>query len=182
MISPDYIRQEFEKLYKEFWEQRLFLIKYSQDLSVQTIYQIRSLVRDLVTISVAIVGIVVPLLLSSSVTLNKRFIALAVIIFTSVIIYGILLLFSALKKDFEGIPNELDRNLDKIDKTMSEISVVINNPTEENAKTFSQKIFKRPPNEEREGTKWRNIVNNDALFLSLFILGIILLIFSLYEQ
>lgn len=177
-------KEIIEKLEKEFEfikNEKNFWIKRTMDLYLETIYQGRNLVRDVVIISTAIVGFVIPLLLNSDANFDRNLLLFSSICFFGSILYGILLLLFVLKKELKSWPKTLDEMIEKMNKNMFAIVSAMRDPSVQNYEKALDEIANRhKPKKEEEG--WRDkFINHDTEFYGLFIVALILLIISIFK-
>ena len=181
MLDENYIKQSAEKLFLSINEEKNFFIKKSMDLHLDTIRQGRNLTRDVVSLSAIIVAFVIPLLLNTDIILSRIILLASAICFIALILYGILLLLFVVKKELDRIPKTSNEMIAKTNKDIELIAKVIHNPTETNYFNALKEIMARHSNKEEEKEKWwEKIINHDLGFYGLFVLGLILLIISIF--
>ncbi len=166
---------EFIKREKNFW------IKRIMDLNLETIYQGRNLIRDVVTISVAVVGFVIPLLLNSDVNFDRNLLLISGICFLGSVLYGILLLLFVIRKELKSWPKTSDEMMGNMNKDMLIIANTIRDPSVKNYEKAFDEIAERHKPKKEDEKWWNKFINHDAGFYGLFILALTLLMISIFK-
>ncbi len=167
---------EFIKNEKNFW------IKRSMDLYLETIYQGRNLVRDVVVISTGVVAFVIPLLLNANINLDKSLLLISAFCFITIIIYGISLLLFVLKKELKNWPKTLDGMMEKMNKDILAIVNAMREPSVQNYDKALSEIAERHKSKKEEEKWWKKFINHDVGFYGLFFIAIFFLIISVFKS
>lgn len=158
-FAVETLRKNFEKWADDHLETLRFLVSH--------LYQ---LFNSIIAISVAIVGIIIPIILNSDYPTNTFLLRTSFIIFVAVVLFGIIWQFVKLKGAENKWPKIFTQESNNFHKSVSEIR-------ETNSSNFLEIIernFQSGMNKNAYRTKVFEIV-----FIILFCLGIILLSFSL---
>jgi hypothetical protein len=178
---------ENEEIIKNINEQLDFIkeeSKYSHrqilTMHVDTIHQGRELTRYVITVSLAIIGIIVPLLFKSEININKNLLLASSVCLLFTVSYGIILSVYVIRKELSAWPKTQKEISEKMSKDTRLMIGAFNNPTQENyLKALEQVAQNHKPKEDTE-KKWKNYINHDTGFYGLFIIGLILLVLSIF--
>lgn len=164
------------------WVDRDYLNRY-----LSSIYDIRKFFNDITTLSIAIVGLIIPILIQSQISLDKNKLFVSVIFFSVEIILWIILRFYVIKKEIEKWPVEFKKVDDKFEQTVADIRCLMNDPSlelfKQKAKLIEERYSKRVENRKNQSLINRilNILFNiDCWLIGLFVIAFILFIFSFW--
>jgi hypothetical protein len=149
---------------------------------LSSIEKSRKFFDNLCALSVAIIGLIVPILISQKVILDGVFLFTSVILFSIEIILWIGLHFYIIKKEIEKWPIEKEKVDKKYEATIEDLKQLIDNPTPEILTKKQEAILHRYENEKhKDGNK--SLLNTLKLIIlntEYWILGLFLVAFFLF--
>lgn len=164
------------------WVDKDYLNRYLSSIS-----DLRKFFNDITTLSIAIVGLVIPILIQSNIPLDKIILFISVIFFSIEIILWIILRFYIVEKEIEKWPIEFKKVEDKFNQTITDLKELIKNPTPELSNQKWEIIEKRYSKETANNTEKSSlnnlldiVFNIDYWLLGLFIVAFILFIISFW--
>jgi len=167
-------------LEKDLKGQLIWLARDAVHQTSSTIDNYRNLRQFVIGLSVAIVGIVFPIMIANEIFKNNNFFTVSLICLSFVVIYGICNLIISTMSDLVGIPSVIESNLQELDKMikqLQDIKEIENN--EEAGKKYIElkaKYTKKFPEEKLSFLQklWRKY--EGLFFFGFFIVGYIFLI------
>jgi len=167
-------------LEKTLKEQLFWLSRNGMQISLDAIESLRNLRQFIIGLSVAIIGIVFPLMLANDLIKENDFFIISLVCFSYVVIYGIFDLIISRSRELVDIPSAVESNLKKLMKLIKEIQDIrkIENNDEAGIKyeqlksSYTQKF----PSDKLSFFQklWRKYEN--SFFFSFFIVGYIFLV------
>lgn len=158
------------------WVSKDYVSRY-----IGSILDLRKFVQDIVNISIAIVGIVIPILLSSELGVSKNLLAISALLFSLEIIFGIFLRFSILKKETKDWPKVMEGVQAKYEQSTNDLEEIIENPNptlyKEKAALIKERYSSLENSKKEAGVN--KFLDLDSLFFGLFILSFSLFVISL---
>jgi len=167
-------------LEKTLKEQLFWLSRNGMQMSLETIESLRNLRQFIIGLSVAIIGIVFPLMLANELIKGNDFFIISLICFSYVVVYGILDLIILVIRETVDIPSVVESNLEKLMKLIKQVQDIklIENDNEAGIK---YKQLRSLYTQEISSDKlfffrklWRRY--ESLVFFSFFIVGYIFLV------
>ncbi len=139
-------------------------LKNHGDLWTKLIFESRKFYDSVLALSVAIVGIIIPITLNSSAEINRTTLLLSAVIFLVEILVGIFGRFFVIRKDIKTWPDEL-RKMEASYKASK--AIIRDEGINDDSLTKIEKIFSTEKRHIFDIFKW--------IFMPLFAVGLILL-------
>ncbi len=161
-------------------EHAIWVAKNGLANTSKTIEQYRDLRKFTISISVAIVGIVFPLLFVSEILKENNFFLYSFVIFSIIIIYGILNLVHTTINDLMGMPREVNDQLNELSEQIEQIKKIKKEQNNDLAGKKFMELRKKYGKELSEESLnffqkiWKKY--EWIMFFGIFILGYIFLI------
>jgi len=173
------------ELERNLKEQLIWIARDSFNLTSKSIESYRNLRQFVIGLSVAIIGIVFPIMLANEIFKNNTFFIVSLICFNSVVIYGISNLVIVTIKDLIGIPSIINSNLEETNnqiKQVQELKKIQNN--EEAGKKYKELQEKYSKDCSKENLSWWKKTwrrYESLFFFGTFIVSFILLIIGFFQ-
>ena len=114
------------RIYQMVNEQKITVSNMFINAQVDALKKLHTLIKDVVTISVGILGIIVPLIIKSEIHLNVYMLIIGIIIFLICIVWGMSSLVYGSIVDIKIIPKMLRESLDYYNKEAQRLAEKIN--------------------------------------------------------
>lgn len=179
---PEEIKNIAENDLKTLKETFDWALKDHMNRYIDAVSDLRKFIEYIVTISIAIVGVIIPILLNSEVFVKKGILAGSALLFGIEILFGIYLRFLVLKKDLRSWPKAWKKVEENYGQSKTDLQRLINNPNIDSALKTYGSIEDRYTNEEnsQEISRFGKFFDFDYWFFGLFILAFIFFLISLY--
>lgn len=189
-MEPQEIKKITEDALAGFMSEKSWVDKDYLNRYLNSIVDLRKFFQDIITLSIGIVGLIIPILINSNIILNRITLFLSGVLFVVEIILGILTRFFVIKKEVKKWPIVQKDIENKFDQTVSDMQEIINNPKEnlfnDKINIIKERYTKKDDIKNKESLLDRiylsiaNIFNIDNLLLGLFIVAFVLFIVSFY--
>jgi hypothetical protein len=172
-------------LEKDLKDQLIWLARDAVNQTSATIDRYRNLRQFIIGLSVAVIGIVFPIMIANEIFKNNNFFVISLICFSIVVIYGICNLIILTMRELIEMPIMIDSKLEKLNSIIKELQDIkqIENNNEAGKKYLEfKKIYTEMfPDENLSFLQkiWRRY--EGLLFFGFFIVGYIFLIIGFFN-
>lgn len=184
-MNKEIERQSAVNLLKVFVEEKNWAMKDYMERYLSTLLDTRKfLLHDLVSFSIAIVGIVIPILLSSNLNINRTLMFFSFSVFILYIIMGIGMRFIISRREIISWPKTWSNIEQKIDIDINEIAKAIKENNFSNINKIYSEIESRHKTNENENEKksvFDKFLNFDYWLFGLFVLAFSFLSYSILK-
>lgn len=185
-MTPEEIKEITKTCLQDFTKEKEWIDKDYLSRYLSSISDLKKFFDDITTLSVAIIGIVFPILIQSKIDLDKTALIISVMFFSMEIILWIIYRFYIIKKEIEKWPIEKNKVDKKYDDTINDLKELNDNPNYKLQREITNRIKNRYSGNIIDYKKNKSLfkklcvvfLNINYWLLVLFILAFILLISS----
>lgn len=173
-------------LEKDLKEQLIWISRDAVRLTSETIQSYRNLRQFVIGLSVAIIGIVFPVMIANEIFKNNSFFIVSLICFSFVVIYGISNLIISTMQDLVGITPMIESNLQRLERMIKQLRDIekIENNDEAGKKYLELKAEYSKEFPKEKLLFWQKLWRRyeGLFFFGFFIVGYIFLIVGFLDS
>lgn len=166
-------------------DQLIWVARDAVNQTSSTIGDYKNLRQFTIGLSVALIGIVFPVLIANKIFENNAYFITSLICFSLVVVYGLCHLILSTMNDLVNMPSVIQNNLKELQKCIKEVQrikkIENNNEAGKEYETLKAKYSEEFPHEKLSFLQkiWRRY--EGLIFFGLFIVGYIFLVFGFFR-